>query len=220
MYIKCFYLEQKNPKKNEKASNNQKTTQEKAAKALIIETSPSKPSKNQPELVHSNVTPTAEFFPIHFYDSSESFKAHQQICCTHRKCDLKWITVFKRLQKQCSAKVNFKEGTRSLLNLFLILFTIIYNSKSFLGLQISCPAKKLELSDDIFAVWKCLGTIYGLFCSAESDSDTTQTLWLERLSTLVDSSPSKLDALSRELSRHLAQSDFIWSVKKPLKVLT
>uniref|UniRef100_A0A915MJK0 Uncharacterized protein n=1 Tax=Meloidogyne javanica TaxID=6303 RepID=A0A915MJK0_MELJA len=164
-------------------------------------------TKNSPDVVHANVTPTTERFPIHNYEDVDLQKCFigSKINCILQEFDKPLVKLFKIIGLK--RNVYFVEiGTNE---------ESIEREGETISIEISY-GQKAKLNANGFdlvgelAIWKFIGSLLGLYSFNDASVSLKSDKWLLEAS-LLDNTRNNLDELSRKLNSYLGANDFLSS---------
>nr|CAD2202002.1 unnamed protein product [Meloidogyne enterolobii] len=163
--------------------------------------------KNSPDIVHANVTPTTERFPIHNYEDVDLQKCFigSKINCILQEFDKPLVKLFKIIGSK--RNVYFIETGTNEESIErqgeTISIEISYGQKAKLN------ANGFDLVGEL-AIWKFIGSLLGLYSFNDASVSLKSDKWLLEAS-LLDNTRNNLDELSRKLNSYLGANDFLSS---------
>uniref|UniRef100_A0A914NU87 Uncharacterized protein n=1 Tax=Meloidogyne incognita TaxID=6306 RepID=A0A914NU87_MELIC len=162
-------------------------------------------TKNSPDVVHANVTPTTERFPIHNYEDVDLQKCFigSKINCILQEFDKPLVKLFKIIGLK--RNVYFIETGTNEESIErqgeTISIEISYGQKAKLN------ANGFDLVGEL-AIWKFIGSLLGLYSFNDASVSLKSDKWLLEAS-LLDNTRNNLDELSRKLNSYLGANDFL-----------
>nr|CAD2136488.1 unnamed protein product [Meloidogyne enterolobii] len=163
--------------------------------------------KNSPDILHANVTPTTERFPIHNYEDDEIRKCFigSKINCILQEFDKPLVKLFKIIglkRNVCFIEIGTNEES-------------VEREGEAISIEISY-GQKVKINGNGFdlvgelAIWKFIGSLLGLYSFNDASVSLKSDKWLLQAS-LLDNTRNNLDELSRQLNSYLGANDFLSS---------
>lgn len=163
--------------------------------------------KNSPDVVHANVTPTVDRFPIHNYEDDKTQKSFigSKINCGLKEFDKPLVKLFKTIGQKRGVyfiemetdKENIERGSEA------ISIKISY------GQEAKINGNGLDLVGEL-AIWKFIGSLLGLYSFDDQIISLKSDKWLLEAS-ILDNTQNNLDELSRKMNSYLGSNDFLSS---------
>uniref|UniRef100_A0A915MSX3 Uncharacterized protein n=1 Tax=Meloidogyne javanica TaxID=6303 RepID=A0A915MSX3_MELJA len=158
--------------------------------------------KNSPDVVHANVTPTTEHFPIHNYEDDDLQKCFigSKINCILQEFDKPLVKLFKIIglkRNVCFIEIGTNEES-------------IEREGETISIEISyvkLNGNGFDLVGEL-AIWKFIGSLLGLYSFNDASVSLKSDKWLLQAS-LLDNTRNNLDELSRKLNSYLGANDFL-----------
>uniref|UniRef100_A0A915DZ52 Aminoacyl tRNA synthase complex-interacting multifunctional protein 2 n=1 Tax=Ditylenchus dipsaci TaxID=166011 RepID=A0A915DZ52_9BILA len=185
-------------KPNEGSSEKKKEKLPTSSSAIELQMLVKPPVAESPLLVHANLSAATAIFPVHDYFS-------------HRiRCMEAVQGAVEPIELHCSESdlKGWLPGTSLQKDVKSILVKVVLSAGSAGQIKmvyVPQNSREVQTLEGVLPIWKFLGALIGVYCTADVQVSTRIDQWL----LWVSESPVNVDQLSRKMSAHLSRYDFL-----------